>query len=205
MPTSLSDSGQVLDVRIIAATNRDLDTLCRQGCFRQDLYNRLNVLAVNVPSLHERIGEIPSIARDVLADMCSRRGIPEPALGESAIEKLASHPWPCNERELECVLERALVFCQDGIIQAEDIVFGERPFGFTRATAAGCEGSPCGEHGVISVVGRTLDEVERETIVATLRHFGGNKAKSARELGISEKSIYNKMRRLNIGKNDLEL
>ncbi len=176
-----------VDVRIIAATHQNLAEMCQSGRFRQDLFYRLNVLNLVAPALRERREDILPVANDVLNRISARRGTPQLALGESARTVLLQHGWPGNVRELENVLERASVFCDGPAIEASDLELPDSLALVGCVTEVG---------GAGSFVGMTLAELERRAIKNTLAHCEGNKAKTARVLGISEKSIYNKMRRL---------
>lgn len=209
-----------VDVRLIVATHRDLASMCQANCFRTDLYYRLNVLRIMMPSLRERLDEIPMLAASILARISKRQGVPTPTISDDAVLELARYEWPGNIRELENVLERAVAFCKHGRIALDDLMFDtmmggslhtiQRPelaslaapplgagMGASTAPGSGAAGRP-GESSVVSLAGKTLDEIERLAIEQTLIACRGNKAKSARMLGISEKSIYNKIKRLNV-------
>ena len=176
-----------VDVRIIAATHQNLEEMCLSGRFRQDLFYRLNVLNLVAPALRERRDDILPVASDVLSRIAARHGAPQLALSDSARTVLLQHGWPGNVRELENVLERASVFCEGPMIEASDLELKDSIASAGNVTEVLSTGS---------FVGMTLAELERRAIEKTLAHCEGNKAKTARVLGISEKSIYNKMRRL---------
>jgi DNA-binding NtrC family response regulator len=209
-----------VDVRLIVATHRDLASMCQANCFRTDLYYRLNVLRIVMPSLRERLDEIPMLAASILARISKRQRIPTPAISDDAVLELARYGWPGNIRELENVLERAVAFCKQGRIELDDLMFDtmvggslhaiHRPELATMGTSAhgvglvdataiggGMVARPM-ELPMASLAGKTLDEIERLAIEQTLVACRGNKAKSARMLGISEKSIYNKIKRLDV-------
>ncbi len=188
-----SESSKV-DVRLITATHHDLAELCRQGAFRQDLYFRLLVLKLELPGLRFRTGEFSNIAQNILKAICERQSIAAKTISDRALEILQQHSWPGNIRELENVLERAVAFAESDVIGPNQLLFSSVELD-PRAdrTAANVE-APAG----YQLAGKTLEDIERDAIVATLEMLGGNKAKTARTLGISEKSIYNKMKRLNI-------
>ncbi len=173
-----------VDVRVIASTNRDLRERVRQRRFREDLYFRLNVLPLRLLPLRERTMDVLDLAGHLLARVAARRGAEPVRLSPEAGQALVRHPWPGNVRELENALERAAAFCREGIIRPEDLDLDGAAF-------AGAEGP-----GATSAAGRTLAEIENEAIVAALRATGGNKAAAARRLGLSEKTIYNKLRRM---------
>jgi DNA-binding NtrC family response regulator len=221
-----TDTKQV-DVRLIAATHRDLAEMCREGLFRQDLYFRLMVLNLELPALRFRSGEFPNIALGILSAICERQSIAAKTLTDSSMQMLLSHSWPGNIRELENVLERAVAFAAGIAIEPKDLLFSNvtldhrlqqrDPMPAAMPAPMPSESIPIRDsswpassvdrtqeiakpatQATYSLVGKTLEEIEREAIIQTLASVGGNKAKTARTLGISEKSIYNKMRRLNI-------
>ncbi len=186
---------RVLDVRLIVATHRDLAAMCHERRFRQDLFYRLNVLSIYLQPLRERPEILKQIAESTAETLCQREGKPSRQLTGHAIAVLKSHPWPGNIRELENVLERAVAFSETDEIRAEDLIFdtANLPTSSEQYHST-TEASP----PEFSLAGKTLEEIERRAILATLDACDGNKARTARMLGISEKSIYNKMRRLKI-------
>ena len=174
-----------VDVRVIAATHQDLEARSKKGEFRQDLFFRLAVLTLPMMSLRERPEDIPVFAEHVLSRIAAKRGEKPYQLVEGAVDQLAAHPWPGNIRELENVLERASAFCEEGRIAPADLGLFESPAGHTSASSS-------------KLAGLTLAEIERRAIIETLAACSGNKKAAARSLGIDEKSIYNKMKRLEI-------
>ena len=181
-----------VDVRLIVATHRDLAQLSRENLFRQDLYYRLNVLSLQLLPLRQRDNEIEAIAKSVVQSICKRLGRQPIQLMAGAIAAIGSYHWPGNIRELENVLERAIAFANRPQLFAEDLIFDQptnMPSQPTRSPDA--LESP-------QLAGLTLGEIEALAIRETLAANDGNKAASARMLGISEKSIYNKMKRLGI-------
>ncbi len=205
-----------VDVRLIVATHRDLPAMCQANCFRQDLFYRLNVLRLMMPPLRERADEIPMLVANILNRIAYRQNIQPPKISDDAILELSNHSWPGNIRELENVLERAVAFCRNARVTTADLAFDPQ--------LAGAQNAPASNRNTrVSIVdnlphrvpaphiapptipetnqgmaGKTLDEIERIAIEQTLVACRGNKAKSARMLGISEKSIYNKIRRLGV-------
>ena len=184
-----------VDVRLITATHHDLAELCRQGLFRQDLYFRLLVLNLELPALRFRTGEFATIAANILHAVCERQSIPEKQITKRAMEMLQQHSWPGNIRELENVLERAVAFAKSDSIEPTDLLFSTAILD-QRGTRSTDEDETT--VGGYQLAGKTLEQIERDAIIATMEMLGGNKAKSARTLGISEKSIYNKIKRLKI-------
>jgi len=168
-----------VDVRIIAATNRDLGMLVASKHFRPDLYFRLAAAVVHVPPLRDRVEDIPHLARQLLAEL-GRRGI---RMSAETVARLQSHVWPGNVRELKNVLAYALAFVEEGgALEAHHVRF-------VPGAAAGTvlERLPLGGHA--------LERVEEATIRQTLSMTRGNKAQAARLLGISPSTLYDKLKR----------
>ena len=180
-----------IDVRILAATNRDLNELIEKGVFREDLYYRLSVVTIQLPSLEERREDIPLLVRHFLGRF-NQRNTTRVAIAEEAVRLLGSRPWPGNVRELENTVERLAIFCTSNAITAEDV---ERLTARERAVSAAAAG------GAQHALAATLLEMERQHILRALREAEGNKSLAARRLGIERKTLYKKARRLGI---DLE-
>lgn len=166
-----------IDVRVIATTNRDLAALVRAGEFREDLYYRLNVIRLQIPALRHRRADIP-----LLADFFCRRygqefGKPELRCSPEALEKLGRHSWPGNVRELENTIQRAAALCTDSVIQASDLCLTQPPLPQEPQLLAGT----------------TVREMERQLIHKTLEDTGGNRTQAARLLGISLRTLRNKL------------
>ncbi|MES9834723.1 MAG: sigma-54 dependent transcriptional regulator [Candidatus Thiodiazotropha sp. LLP2] len=164
-----------IDVRIIAATNRDLSEEVQQGGFREDLYYRLNVLSLRMPALRERREDIPLLANHFINTLASDLGIEVPHLGESEVEMLLHYDWPGNVRELKNVIERCLLLNQSPslCITGAGIQQGQ-------ATAQRSEAS------------QLLESVEKHHILKVLELHNGNKSAAARVLGISRKTLERK-------------
>ncbi|MFO8008389.1 MAG: sigma-54 dependent transcriptional regulator [Candidatus Brocadiia bacterium] len=175
-----------VDVRIIAATHQDLETAIEEGRFREDLYYRLKVVTIRVPTLRERRDDIPLLAYHFLKVYNHVTGKALEGVTPEAIELLRRYDYPGNVRELENFLESAAVFCQGRDIRPDDL-----PPPVRNAT-----GSPARELRIAA--GTPMEEVERLCIMETLKHTEGNKRRAAALLGMSEKSIYNKLDRYNI-------
>jgi len=170
-----------VDVRVIATTNRKLEEAIRAGQFREDLYYRLNVVRIHVPPLRERMGDVPLLAMHFLKKFCKECGRQIKGISKEALEKLTHYPWPGNVRELENCIEQAVIMARGALLEEEDI------------TLAGVMLD--GEAEYIRVpFGRPLSEVEREVILYTLNRVGGNRTKTARILGISVRTLRNKLR-----------
>lgn len=165
---------RAVDVRVISATNRELDEAVKSGQFREDFYYRLNVFAIRVPPLRERREDILPIADRFLAG----RGLPAEKLSPTARDRLRMRSWPGNVRELENALERALILAGEGEVQP-DHLGGDGAFG---------ERSP--RAGDLLVEGFELDAFEREVIFAAIEKAGGNKTQAARLLGVTRRRLY---------------
>ncbi len=168
-----------VDVRIVAATNRDLEVLVADGRFRNDLYYRLNVITIRVPALRERSEDLVPLVAHFLEKHGRRLGRSGCTLSSEAMDVLRRHPWPGNVRELENAIERALVLGRDDVLWVGDLpeTFRSRATGAPRL-----DGQPV-----------SLSEVEREYILKTLRAVRGNKAAAARVLGVDRKTLYRKL------------
>jgi DNA-binding NtrC family response regulator len=167
------------DVRIIAATNRDLKKLVESGTFREDLYYRLDVIPVTLPPLRERKEDIPILVDYFLAHFRAEMRKPLEALSRDAMQLLMAHDWPGNVRELRNVLERAAVLARGPILTPLDLDLN-RPAPPAGAAAEGAD---------------SLREVERRHIVATLKQHTWNITRSAKALGIDRVTLYNKIKR----------
>ncbi|MGC2752074.1 MAG: sigma-54 dependent transcriptional regulator [Candidatus Acidiferrum sp.] len=170
-----------IEARVVALTNVDLNAAVASGHFREDLYFRLNVLALTVPSLRERRADILPLADHLLAALRSIHGHPGSHLGESSRRMLAAYTWPGNVRELRNALERAIVFSHSDTLNPED--FPDN----IRAAASGAPGSIAGL--------RSLEEVEREVIAATLEATHYRISQAAGALGISRKTLLEKRKK----------
>jgi DNA-binding NtrC family response regulator len=176
-----------IDVRIVAATNKDLSALIRAGQFREDLYYRLSVVTIQLPSLEERAEDIPLLVKHFL-ERFNLRNHRHVTISEEAVGLLASMSWPGNVRELENLIERLAIFAATDEICAEEV---ER-----ERTHRNQLMSPA-ENSTASLPGK-LQEMERQEILRVLRESGGNKSLAARKLGIERKTLYEKARRLAI-------
>jgi two-component system response regulator AtoC len=177
--------GGVIDIpvnaRIISATNRNPEALVKEGRFREDLYYRLNVFRVSLPPLRERREDIPLLAEHFLG----RKGPRSPRLSPGALEKLTGYSFPGNIRELENFLERALIYCEGGLIREGDIDLHEGPGAPRPAVPSAAAPAPAG--------GR-LEELEKQAVMEALAKSGGNRTRAAAALGVSRKTILNKIR-----------
>jgi transcriptional regulator with PAS, ATPase and Fis domain len=168
------------NARVIAATNINLRERVEQRTFREDLYYRLGIIELHIPSLRDRREDIPALVTETLADIARRRGAEGWHLSPEAMDALSGFDWPGNIRQLQNVLERATAFSEKSELAEHDI----------RHLLNGGSGSPAGQIPGENR-GLTLQEVERNAFIQTYLRTGKNKARTARELGISERSVYN--------------
>jgi Nif-specific regulatory protein len=176
------------DVRVVAATNRDLEKLIAAGRFRSDLYFRIRVVEIVLPPLRDRGGkDIARLAHHFAAAAAKRHGRPLPRLSQAAVERLCRYRWPGNVRELENCLESAVVIMDGSVIGPEDLPLPDRPLAFSPASERG-EGAD-GDRVA------TLEEVERRHVLAVLERAGGNQSIAARMLGIGRNTLARKLRR----------
>ncbi|MBE0569731.1 MAG: sigma-54-dependent Fis family transcriptional regulator [Deltaproteobacteria bacterium] len=162
-----------VDVRVIATTNRDLQKECREGRFREDLYYRLNVFPVRLPPLRERSADIPLLAAHFAEKFSAAEGKAVMGFTEEGVELLRNRPWRGNIRELENVIRRAVLLCRGNSIGVEDLLFDDPD-------------EPSGFNGKIR-------DMEKDLILRTLKDVGGNKAKAASILGVTVRTIRNKL------------
>jgi len=174
-----------IDVRVIATTNRDLQMLVREGEFREDLYYRLNVVRLTIPPLRERPDDIPLLV-DLFCRRYGRSSMPGGiSLSAEALQKLARHSWPGNVRELENMIQRAAALCSGSVIRPEDLWIGDSE------TPSSHPSRKSVEPGISA--GITMREMERQLISRTLEDMGGNRTRAAKSLGISLRTLRNKL------------
>ncbi len=182
-----------VDVRILSATHKSLAELVAQGQFREDLFYRINVIEMHVPSLRERPEDIPEIARAVLARLGRRVNGPPPRIADDALTLLETYPFPGNVRELENVLERALTLCLGGMIAAEHIKLRSA----ARAPAPAPAAKPM-EQAPSSALGDHLEGIERGAILQALEKTRYNKTAAAKLLGMSFRALRYRIKKLGI-------
>jgi two-component system response regulator HydG len=176
----LGGSTQRADFRLIAATNRDLRAEVQAGRFREDLYYRLNVIAIMCPTLADRSDDIPLLVDHFLQIYARKNGRPTMTVGREAMDRLLAYQWPGNVRELENAIERAVVLSKGPTIGPENL-----PKPVAEAEQVGRD--------LTFAVGTGLEEIERRVIHATLAHTGGDKRLAAQLLGIATRTIYRKL------------
>ncbi|HUE16162.1 MAG TPA: sigma-54 dependent transcriptional regulator [Planctomycetaceae bacterium] len=174
------------DVRIISATNRDLEGKIVEGSFREDLLYRLNVVTIHLPPLRERREDIPLIAEHIVRRLSRKYDWPQLALSRDALAQLAVHSWPGNIRELQNALARAAILCRGRVIEVGDLEFG----------SASAESQPV--RGLL--LRDILAETERRVIAQALEHEGWNRTRAAQLLGISRRQLFDKIQQYGLRK-----
>ena len=173
-----------VDVRIVSATNKDLEGLVEKGLFREDLFYRINVIPISVPPLRERVEDIPLLAETFFRRVRMKSGKDIQGISGEAMKKLVDYHWPGNVRELKSAFEYAFVSCQDSIIQPHhlppNILWGQKG-----------QGSP-------TSVPVNRDEIKKRQLLDALKKAGGNQSEAARILGVSRVTVWNRMKKFNI-------
>ena len=169
------------DVRIIAATNRNLQQEVEAGRFREDLYSRLKVIAITAPPLRSRRDDVPLLVDHFLGIYCAKNGRPRLSVASDALAKLLDYSWPGNVRQMDNVFERAALLCSSDVLSLTDL-----PDAVTRASAPA-------PSSLVFEVGTPLAEVEQRMIRETLKRTEGDKSLAAQLLGISTRTIYRKL------------
>jgi DNA-binding NtrC family response regulator len=175
-----------IDVRLVAATNRDLDEEIRRGAFRSDLYYRLNVIALHLPTLRQRADDIPLLAEYFLARIAELRREEQKVLSAETLEALVAYQWPGNVRELENALERAVILTPGQQIHPASLP--------DRVTARVSEPLVAER----TPANPTLEAIERAYIMWVLQSEGGNKSRTAEVLGIDPSTLYRKLSRYGV-------
>jgi len=179
-----------LDVRLVAATNRDLKEASRTGAFRSDLYYRLNVVSLHMPALRERKSDVPTLVQHFLDKVAPERMI---TVSPAAMKCMLQYDWPGNVRELENVIERAVALGSQDTLDIQDL---------PPALNAGQVSQPAAEQTAVPlkppVSSSDLEELERATIQRVFEQVNGDKAMAGRMLGISRATLYRKLKRYNI-------
>jgi two-component system response regulator PilR (NtrC family) len=187
---------ETVDVRTLSATHKNLADLVADGRFREDLFYRINVIELRVPSLRERSGDIPELSETILGRMGKRMNTDAPQISEDAYRVLHDYPFPGNVRELENVLERALTLCTDGVITPEHIKLR------TAARPANEITTPVPILGAdapgAAALGAQLEDMERDAIVKALEKTRYNKTAAAKLLGMSFRALRYRIKKLGI-------
>jgi DNA-binding NtrC family response regulator len=177
-----------VDVRVIASTNKNLEEAIKKGAFREDLFYRLHVFPITLPPLRERCEDIPALCAALLADLNRKHGCRVTDVSQEALGRFAAYPWPGNVRELRNVLERALILAGEGSISKLHL---GPPLAETPAIPP--ETSEADSNVVLSV-GTTVEQAEKALIFRTLAYTKNNKTRAAEILGVSVKTLFNKLR-----------
>jgi len=205
-----SKSESSINVRVLAATNKDPATAVADGHMRGDLFYRLNVFNIHMPPLREHKEDIPQIVETIMMDMNARHGRKATGLSPALMDELLSYDWPGNVRELRNTVERAVILGDDGELGVQHLPPG---FGSGAAAQAGeapvatstqvanvqLAGSRTGRQPLVLQVGTTVNEAERQLILRTLDSTGGNKTRAAEVLQISLKTLHNKLKEYGAG------
>jgi DNA-binding NtrC family response regulator len=179
---------QDVDVRVLAATNRDPGLAVARGHLRPDLFYRLNVFNIHMPPLREHIEDLPAMADAMVSEMNRKHGRRVSGVAASILDRMMAYDWPGNARELRNAIERAVILCPDGA----PLDAGHLPPGFGKAQTLAAQ---VFDAGVVPVaVGTTVDEAERLLILRTLEATGQNKTRAAEILGVSLKTLHNKLK-----------
>jgi DNA-binding NtrC family response regulator len=207
-----------VDVRLITATNRDLEAEIKHGNFREDLFYRLNVVPLSIPPLRKRRGDIPLLVRHIIKKFNERLKKNVGGISDDALAALEAHAWPGNIRELENVLERTILFCKGSVIERTDlpdeIAHAAPPARAASPSAPAASAEPddevedqtldaipgelSGDTSLKDIVRAETSRVERELIAKALDETGGNVTQAAKLLKISRKSLQMKMKELGL-------
>ncbi len=182
--------------RIVAATNRDLASMVESGTFRKDLFYRLNVVKLRLPSLRDRCEDIPLLAAHFL-DRATRERGRKFTLNDEALRTMMRYNWPGNVRELEHAVESACTMCSGSVLQLGDLPTQLQQQGLAAKRAGAAKGKLDGNGEVTPV--KTLAEMEREAILGAIRMLGGDKLQAAKMLGIGKTTLYRKLKEYGIG------
>ncbi|PRA23032.1 sigma-54-dependent Fis family transcriptional regulator [Pseudomonas poae] len=177
-----ASSAHKVDVRIIAATHRDLGAMVTQGSFREDLYYRLAQFPIELPALREREGDVLLLAREFAQKACAVLGRSPVDWSSAALDLLSSHGFPGNVRELKCLVERAVLLCDDNVIQAAHLSLAPAP----------------DTRDADTTLRQRLERVERVFLIDCLHKNRGNRTRAARELGVARRTLLYRLARLNI-------
>ena len=177
-----ANTAHKVDVRIIAATHRDLLAMVSQGTFREDLYYRLAQFPIQLPALRERDGDVLQLARHFAEKVCAALEKPVVSWSSAALDQLSGHAFPGNVRELKCLVERAVLLCDEGVILPEHLSLSSAPAGTTAE----------------ATLRQRLERVERVFLIDCLHKNRGNRTRTARELGVARRTLLYRLARLNI-------
>ena len=186
---------QAVDVRVLAATNADLEQRVVEGKFREDLYYRLSVIRIHVPPLRERREEIPHLSTFFLREASDRLGKPDVQLSSATLDLFTRYWWPGNVRQLRNEIQRAVAMSAPGGAIAPEHLSAD--LAAPESTATGAPGGSAGR-AIPRNLAAAIEQVERELISGTLGRTSGNISETARVLGLTRRGLYLKMRRLGL-------
>ncbi|MEL6906755.1 MAG: helix-turn-helix domain-containing protein, partial [Planctomycetota bacterium] len=180
-----------VDIRLVAATNRDLREMVAAREFREDLFHRLQVVEINLPPLRERAGDVPLLVDHFIAEFRELHGRDVNGITPEARALLSRYPWPGNVRELRNAIENMVLLAAGTTLEVDDVPESVRRAD-GRAPSGGDAPAPNGD--TIDLAGRSLDEVEKALIQANLELMNGNRKKAAEVMGIGERTLYRKIK-----------
>lgn len=178
-----------VDVRVVCATNANLEEMVREHTFREDLFYRINLITVHLPALRERREDIPLLVRHFTECCCRNNKLPETRVSDDALEYLSRLPYPGNIRELKNLVERTVLVCGKDLLTAADFKSQYHPSQTETATISNTQGL-------------TLEELEKQTIIQTLEKYDNNLSQVAHALGISRAALYRRLEKYGINVND---
>ena len=184
-----------VNVRIISATNRNLQYEVQQGQFREDLFFRLNVLPLHMPNLHARYGDIPKLVNHFIERFSAQHNMPPKEISTQAMALLQAHQWKGNVRELENVVQRALVLGEDSVMRSDEV-----DMALNSIASSAANDMPSPSIHLLASEGhvKTIKDVERETIAFALFHHKGNVTQTAKSLGMAKPTLYRRLNELNL-------
>ena len=186
-----------VDVRVVAATHRDLEAEVRAGRFREDLYYRLNVVEIRIPPLRDRVEDIPALATRFLEQVAQRLGHERKTLDESALAALARHPWRGNVRELRNAMEQAAVLASGSVLRADDLRLPRSASDAELPRAASAGEEPV-DSSFRDAKRRATEDFERDYLIRALRSHDGNISRTAEAIGMVRQSLQQKIRELGL-------
>jgi two-component system response regulator HydG len=205
------NTSRKVDIRLVAATNRDLEAMVAEGTFREDLFHRLQVVAIELPPLRYRVSDLPFLVDHFIAEFGRTHARRVTGITPEARAVLSRYPWPGNVRELRNTIENMVLLTRGDVLAVDDlpdrvrrVVLGSDAAGRDGRDAAGARHA--GEHGggahgsgelgagEYSLVGRPIADVERDMIRVNLEHYEGNRKRTAEALGIGERTLYRKIK-----------
>ncbi|MDX1650166.1 MAG: sigma 54-interacting transcriptional regulator, partial [Myxococcota bacterium] len=192
-----SSTTRKTDVRVIAATNKNLGREVEAGRFREDLYYRLKVVEIDLPPLRERLEDLPALAQRFLAQVAERHGHAPKLLDPDAAARLSRHAWPGNVRELRNVLERAAVLASSEVVRAEDLALPDGP-----GAAPAAPDAPDPDKPFAEAKREAVERFERDYLLRALRAHGGNVSRTAAAVGMVRQSLQQKIRDLGLRDED---